>query len=294
MRPRLRSLPVLVLLSLALFSPNAAVHAQQQIELRYSLWEQPQLAPYQACADAFTAQNPNITIKIEQLGWADYWTNLTAQLASGSAPDVFTDHLAYYPTFANQGLLTDIQPLVQRDQVATDIYIAGLADLWTRNGQRYGLPKDWDTIAIVYNSNMFKAANIEESITQRWTWNGQDGGTFGQTIAQLTIDENGNNGLSPKFDKTKVKQYGFLPGGSGGFTGQQQWSHWAVSNGFAFTDGPWTTKYHNDDPRLAETLQWYADLHNAHGFTPGLAELTNLGDVALLLAGKGAMVTEGS
>jgi multiple sugar transport system substrate-binding protein len=258
------------------------------------LWEQAQLAPYQACADAFTKANPNITIKIDQLGWADYWTNLQTSLAAGTAPDVFTDHLAYYPTFAQQNLIMDIQPLVDRDKVPTDIYIKGLADLWTRNGKRYGLPKDWDTIAVMYNSNMFKAAGIDESITKDWTWNPTDGGSFGKVIAQLTLDENGNNGLSPKFDKTKVKQYGFIPGGSGGSTGQQQWSHFAVSDGFKFTDGPWSTKYYYDDPKLAETLQWYADLHNVKGYAPGLDEITNLGDVALLLAGKGAMATEGS
>ena len=37
-----------------------------------------------------------------------------------------------------------------------------------------------------------------------------------------------------------------------GFAGQTQWSMFAVSNGFKFTDGPWTKKYYYDDPKLAE------------------------------------------
>ena len=37
-------------------------------------------------------------------------------------------------------------------------YAKGLADLWVaQDGKRYGLPKDWDTIAIFYNKKMLAA-----------------------------------------------------------------------------------------------------------------------------------------
>ena len=52
----------------------------------------------------------------------------------------------------------------------------------------------------------------------------ETGGTFQELIAQLSIDENGNNGLSLDFDPTKVKQYGFIINGNGGAYGQTQWS----------------------------------------------------------------------
>jgi len=45
----------------------------------------------------------------------------------------------------------------------------------------------------------------------------------------------------------------------------------AASNGFKFTDGPWTTKYYYDDPKLAEAIQWYADLALVKGFALTLA-----------------------
>src|SRR5687768_4327212 len=70
--------------------------AQDAVTLRYALWDSNQLPAYQACADAFTAQNPTITIAIEQIGWDDYWTGLTAGFLSEDVPDVFTDHLAKY------------------------------------------------------------------------------------------------------------------------------------------------------------------------------------------------------
>src|SRR5689334_1764566 len=55
-------------------SNTTAAASSGPVTIRYQLWEAAQQPAYQACADAFTKQNPNITVKIEQLGWADYWS----------------------------------------------------------------------------------------------------------------------------------------------------------------------------------------------------------------------------
>jgi multiple sugar transport system substrate-binding protein len=264
------------------------------VTIRYALWDANQQPAYQACADEFHKQNPNITVKIEQLGWGDYWSGIQTSMVGGTAPDVFTDHLAKFPEFAAKNQLVDLQPLVDKDKVDLKQYLPGLADLWVREGKRYGLPKDWDTIAIVYNADMLQKASVDPASLKDLTWNAQDGGSFGQLIAKLTLDSNGKNGLDPAFDKTKVVQYGFIPQGSGGFSGQTQWSWLAASNGFKFTDGPWTTKYYYDDPKLAETLQWYADLNLVKGYAPSNADVASLGAQVLFTSGKGALTSDGS
>ncbi|MGV2437032.1 MAG UNVERIFIED_CONTAM: hypothetical protein LVT10_20850 [Anaerolineae bacterium] len=73
--------------------------------------------------------------------WNDYWTAITTGFVSGDTPDVFTNHLAKYPESLALEQLVDVQPLVERDAVDTGIYLPGLAELWTRDGGRYGLPK---------------------------------------------------------------------------------------------------------------------------------------------------------
>jgi len=80
-------------------APVATTAAIAPVELQYWLWDNNQQPAYQACADAFTKQNPNITIKISQQGWGAYWDALTTGFAAGSAPDVFTDHLASMLSF---------------------------------------------------------------------------------------------------------------------------------------------------------------------------------------------------
>ena len=66
--------------------------------IKYALWDANQLPAYQKVADDFMAKNPDIKIAIDQAGWNDYWTSLQTSMVGGTAPDVFTDHLAKVPT----------------------------------------------------------------------------------------------------------------------------------------------------------------------------------------------------
>jgi len=263
------------------------------VEIRYSLWDANQRPAYQACADQFEKENPDIHIKISQVGWFDYWTVLTTQFVSGTAPDVFTNHLMKYPEMMTNGQLVDLAPLIQRDKVTTGGYYPTLLTNWSKDGHQYGLPKDWDTIVLVYNKQMFKDAGIDPAVISNWTWNDRDGGTFEKAIARLAIDDNGNRGDSPKFDTQHVKVRGYQVASAGGMMGQTQWSTFAVSNGFRYNDGPWSTHYHYDDPRLARTLEWIVSL-GKKGYSAPFDQASKLGPSALFAAGKTAMVADGS
>lgn len=266
---------------------------QAQTTIRYSLWDTNQLPPYQQCADDFEALT-GINVEIEQLGWGDYWSNIQTGFVSGEAPDVFTNHLAKYPEFAALEQLYDIEPLVVADGVDTSIYLEGLADLWARDGVRYGLPKDFDTIALVYNKAMLDAAGISVEEINDMDWNAEDGGSFENVIARLTIDANGNNGLSPDFDKSNVVQYGFANNIGANAYGQTEWSWLAVANGFSYNNGIWGDEYYYDSPELAETLQWFASLALEKGYAPTSAEQSSLGSTALFQSSTVAMVPDGS
>ncbi|CAM2157136.1 multiple sugar transport system substrate-binding protein [Pararobbsia alpina] len=263
------------------------------VEIKYVLWDANQRPAYQACAVQFEKENPDIHIKISQVGWADYWTALTTQFVSGTAPDVITNHLMKYPEMVTNGQLVDLTPYIQRDKVSTDGYYPTLLTNWAKDGHQYGLPKDWDTIVLVYNKQMVKDAGIDPSTIPGWTWNDRDGGTFQNAIAKLSVDDNGNRGDSPKFDAQHVKVRGYQIATTGGMMGQSEWSPFAVSEGFKFNDGPWTTHYHYDDPRLARTLQWIANL-SKKGYSARFDEASKLGNQALFAAGKTAMVADGS
>ncbi len=152
----------------------ASAPSGEAVTIEYWLWDANQLPPYQACADAFMAKNPNIKVNITQRGWGDYWNGIQTGMVAGTAPDVFTDHLAKYPEFAAKEQLVDIQPFVDAEKVDMSVYLGQLADLWARDGKRFGLPKDWDTIAIVNNTDALKAAGVTEDELNSLTWDPED------------------------------------------------------------------------------------------------------------------------
>lgn len=266
------------------------------VTLRYALWDAAQEPAYAACAAQFMARYPHITILIERTAWPAYWDTLFADLASGDAPDVFVNHTTRLPDLAAAGHLLDLQPLVERDNVDDTIYIGRLPRLWVRSGVRYGLPKDWDTVALVYNKQLTAQAGVSEAELNQLDWNPVDGGSFQQMLARLTIDSAGNNALSPTFDAQNVRHYGLTMAETdgGGAYGQQQWSWLAASNGFRFTDYLYATRYHYDAPELIATMQWYQRLINELGYHSPFDQVAEQNGRQLFLDGQAAMIADGS
>lgn len=269
---------------------------QPAVALRYALWDSNQMPAYQACLDAFTVQNPNITVTLEQAGWGEYWDGITTGFVSGSAPDVFTDHLAKYPEFLTKGVLLDIQPYMSADTAPIDLSLY-LVDptLWVKDGKRYGLPKDWDTIAVFYNDAMMTAAGVTADEINNWTWNPTDGGTFQTIMAKLTLDAAGKNALDPAFDKANIVQVGYAGGvGDGGTGGQTEFSGFAASTGFKLTAGPWATAFNYADPNFVATLQWWSDMANVTKTAADTNMMAGTDTGALFTSGTAAMTTNGS
>jgi multiple sugar transport system substrate-binding protein len=236
-------------------------------EVNYWLWDNNQKPAYQQCADAFHVANPDATIKITQYAWDDYWSGITNGFVAGTAPDVFTNHLSKYPEFVTQGQLEPLDDYLAADGTKTDIYQKGLADLWVaQDGKRYGLPKDFDTVAIFYNKALIADAGVSEADLAGMTWNPTDGGTYEKMIAHLTIDNAGKRGDEAGF----------------GTTG------WTVTD-----KNPWGTHYNYDKPEFQSTIAWMAGLAEK-GYMPTIEAVTGQSSGDIFGAGKYAMITNGS
>lgn len=265
-------------------------------ELSYWLWDSLQLPAYQACADAFTEANPGITVNITQYGWDDYWTTLTTNFVSGSAPDVFTNHVLRFPEYSAQGQILDIADRVEAHGIDLGQYQHGLADLWVgQDGERYGLPKDWDTIALFYNTALVEEAGYTEQDLWDLEWNPTDGGSYEALLAHLTIDENGVRGDEDGFDKDNVEVYGLGLATAGAGFGQTENSLYTLSNNgwYYLNENPWGTEYYYSDSRYTETIAWWRSLIEK-GYMPTLEIATSSdGVMDPFGAGKYAIVTEG-
>ncbi|WP_227497184.1 ABC transporter substrate-binding protein [Planctomonas psychrotolerans] len=263
----------------------------------YWLWESLQLPGYQACADAFQEENPDIQIRITQYGWGDYWQKLTAGLVAGAGPDVFTDHLTKYPEFVTRDVILPLDDFAATADFDPTGFQEGLADLWVgQDGKQYGMPKDFDTIALFYDNAMLEEAGMTPEDLEGLTWNPEDGGTFEEVIAHLSIDANGVRGDEEGFDPNNVEVYGLASGGSGGGGhGQTQWSWLAGATGWEYTNADvWGDEYNYDDPRLQATLEWYFGLVDK-GFLPSFERVgTSPNPAQQLGSGQAALSPDGS
>ncbi|MEV0224484.1 sugar ABC transporter substrate-binding protein [Streptomyces sp. NPDC050704] len=261
---RLRTLVALtgaLALSLAGCAKGGAAGSSSN-SVTYWLWDANQLPAYEACAKDFEKQNPGLNVKITQMGWDDYWTKLTASFIAGTEPDVFTDHIVKFGQFADLKVLQPLDELPLTKGIKDADYQPGLAANWVgQDGHRYGAPKDWDTVALFYNKKMADQAGIDAETLNSLDWNPEDGGRFEKTIAHLTIDRNGKRGDEPGFDKNNVKVYGLANNGGGDADGQTQWSNFAASAGWTYTNAKrWGDRYHYDDKTFQSVMKWYFGL----------------------------------
>src|SRR5690606_2239834 len=69
----------------------------------------------QAMVEQFTADNPDISVRIEAMPWNIYFDKLLTAMVSGSPPDVFIVREFENAGFARQGVLRD----------SSDLYASG-------------------------------------------------------------------------------------------------------------------------------------------------------------------------
>lgn len=233
-----------------------------KVQLDYWLWDASQLPGYSAAIDLFMQQNPDIDVRITQIGWDNYWTKLTAGFVAESGPDVFTDHLGRYAEFLKLGVIQPIEDYGPVKDTDMGRFKEGLQQFWTgEDGKLYGMPKDYDAIAVMYDKKALEDAGLSEDDLADMDWNPDDGGSFEKILARLSIDANGKRGDEKGFDPKNVKTYGLAADASIDYVGQSAWSSFAFANGWQFTDkDTWGTHFNYDDAKFQDTITWYFGL----------------------------------
>ena len=273
---------------------SAAPAGATQID--YWLWDANQLPAYSAAIDLFMEQNPDIYVRITQLGWDDYWTKLTASFVAEAGPDAFADHLARFPEFVNLGVIAPLDDLAPLADITADRFQEGLQELWSdREGTRYGIPKDYDTVAVMYDKNLLAEEGLAPEDLEDLDWNPEDGGSFEKMLARLTLDTHGVRGDEEGFDPTSIARYGLAADPGIDYTGQTSWSPFALSTGWTFTEAEtWGTSFQYDDERFTATMDWYFGLVDK-GFFPPFGTFGDSSPAqSQLQAGSAALATAGS
>ena len=162
-------------------------------EIQVNIWDNNQLAGIQQIADEWSEES-GVKVTINVVDWDNYWTLLEAGASGGTMPDVFWMHSNTAQMYMENDLLLNLDDYIANDDaIDLDNYYEGIVELYNSDGVQYALPKDHDTIALLYNKAIFDKYGVDYP-TDEWTWEdvlaaataiteaGADDGVYGYAI----------------------------------------------------------------------------------------------------------------
>jgi multiple sugar transport system substrate-binding protein len=218
----------------------------------------------------FQAKNPNIEVKQVTFPYEQYNEKVAATVSAGRGPDVINLYYGWLPKYVDSGYL---QPLPEKEFPASMIEkdFFPIAKSGNLNGKYYVLPTAVRTLALLYNKELFKAANIQSPPK---TWE------------ELVADGK----LLTKRDATgKLEQVGFYfnTGGQG-----HNWYREVLvrqEGGTPYSADNKKTTYTSEAGQKA--FQWWTELQTVQKVGE-IGFMTD--DVTAFKAGKAAMDVDGS
>ncbi|SEE87760.1 carbohydrate ABC transporter substrate-binding protein, CUT1 family [Arthrobacter alpinus] len=188
---------------------------------------------------AFEAENPGIKVKGENTEFSAYWDKMATQVAGGDTPDVLALSGSYPSEYSSRGVLLDLDKV--KDEIDTTKFAPGTVELGQIEGKQYTITAGVNSMSMVVDPAVFKAAGVELPDDESWTWK-----DYEDLSAQITAK-------SPKgtFGTTPMSNDSFL-------------AVWARQGGEPLyaDDG---TKVGISEARVADWLQMNLDLQKSAG-----------------------------
>jgi multiple sugar transport system substrate-binding protein len=170
MRNRLLVFVLILSLVLTACGAKAPAASNTPVTISMMMWGDPaELDVWNQIVADFHQANPNITVKVEVSDWDSYWTKLKTLLSADTPPDVFAIDAPLYLDYQSRGVLLNLQPYLDKNpDLLKGVYPQTLEAYKTPDGM-YGVPRDFQTIALFYNKDMFDAAGVKYP-TADWTY----------------------------------------------------------------------------------------------------------------------------
>lgn len=256
----------------------AGAYTVEPVVLEYMMWgETDELNTVQEYLKKFSEEYPDIKVKILHVA-QQYDDKLKTMFAAHTPPDVMYMGLENFPGLAQRGVFLNLQPYITRDKKEINIedFYPVLMKQFEYEGNYYGIAKDFTTLVLYYNRNLFDEAGIKYP-DKNWTWD-----NFLSACKKLTKDVDGDG---------RPDRYGFVVE-----TWFQEWAAWIWQNGGELMN-PSRTQWLLGSPKYiaqnAEAVQFLADLIYKHKVAPNPTVTSDMGTSDMFLTGKVAMCTYG-
>lgn len=158
------------LLSLLLvIAVMGGVSAQEQVNLRMTVWDLATTPYWQAVVDAYQEANPNVTIELIDIASAEYQDVVNVMLSGGDDVDIITvKDIPGYSAMLTRGQIIPLNDYIEAADIDLSLY-SGAAEELTYEDALYALPFRSDIWILYYNKALFDAAGLPYP-TNDMTW----------------------------------------------------------------------------------------------------------------------------
>ena len=238
-----------------------------KVEITYGFWDKKQVPAIEEIIKLFNEKNPNIKVKTELTPYAQYFQKLETAATGGALPDVLWMNGPHVVQYAEGKVILPLSDMAKKDNYSLDNYPKSLIDLYTVDGNLYGIPKDFDTTGLWYNKKIFDEAGVPYP-DDTWDWN-----KLKEVATKLTNKDKG------------IWGYAALMGNQGGYY-DLIWQN----GGHIISDDGKSVGF--DQPEAIEALKYNISFIK-EGLSPTQAQMTETAASELFSSGKIAMMFDG-
>ena len=159
----------------------------QDRRIRHFWWGNPERDKRTfAVIDIFNGKNAGIVVEGETLGFADYFTKLTTQIAGGNMPDVIQMGYGVMFEYINNGAIVPLDDYVGKSLDVSKIDQSAL-DAGTVDGKLYAVSIGANSHVAMYNTRLYEAAGIKVGENfDPFGWTYDDVARIGKAIKDAT------------------------------------------------------------------------------------------------------------
>lgn len=156
------------------YDPSVPINDGKDISVE--LWEWGSDELFQQIIDGYQAIHPNVSIKLVNNPWEDYWTKLPLALDGANGPAIFNVHNSYHENIINYLAPLDI-PVedLEADFTGVEAHVIDGKVYYTDYGMMTG--------SVYYNKDMWEAAGLTDADIPK-TWD-----EMREVAKKLTIKE---------------------------------------------------------------------------------------------------------
>lgn len=243
------------------------VSSDEEVKLTFLVWGESQNKGMQAMCDAYTAQHPNVTIEVQSTGWNEYWTKLEASATGNTMPDIFWMHTNELLKYADNGILADVTDLYEDSYYTDHFSDVSISNTQGSDGNMYGVPKDKDTISLIYNKEIFDEVGLDYP-DENWTWENIT------EASEKIYAETGNYGFLANLED----QAGY-------------WNFVYQAGGYILDEDKTTAGF--TQPATIKGMEFYFGMQNEE-WCPDQAYFAETDPATTFFSGKAGMFLEGS